>query len=987
MSDHEGQDRPGDGPASGPPGEDPAGKPAPVVLSDAAPPISPRLKIAMEAAAVCGLALVCVFLLYGPRWLSGLSIFRGAIQEQYYLLGQYAFDHQIVEEFREGYFPLWNPMNGLGTPLLGNMLCGALYPLKPIVYVWSGLAARDFYIVLRLLMAALFTFALAKKLRLAFPAAAVAAISFAFTGYMKMFVNENYLNADVLLPAAVLLTLRLKGGRKIRDVVLLGLVTFAVLNNGHPEAAFYTLLLPALLAAAASLGPGRARMTAPLFAAGVGAGVMLSLPMILPFLEYWFRGYHFHVPGTGFFHYSARQAVALWSPWFFGKAPAGAPFLTTPHIVWPETLAGMPAYAESSVPWLIPALGAVPLLLAMIAVSKPRELGRTDLSLFAYALFFLGVMFGLPLFRLIGYVPVFAFSGNFKHPEPGVALCIALLAGRGLQEILRGRVSGTRAANVLVVTLIAVMAMGVIYEPLPGGAGFINKYSGTVLIILTAAGAWLTWSAYQLSGKGKSGGLNPAMRSAIVLLAGSLSLAAVMACLVLDGLAQPMRDPGYEKRISAGGGVARLEDLQPLSRVYISQDISPPNLNILFGLADIRVMDGVNDRRLVEAVNRINGHDRAAAGTYWYKETGYLQPMPDMLKSPLLQLFNVGYALMDGPLPYNRAMERALEQGFVLAPGPGYVGRARFPIKGGSAPGLLTHPPSKIVWDGGGDDHLAGGTLLVHFRPALITEAVAKETDGLWLMVGHGRGIAYARYLHPRRQPTDADVDFVLMGLSCAGEGAGGGEIVLSSLPGASNDYDQAGWADLRAGGPEEFDPGPWQELTRGETWLYHNPEALPRVSLVRGLMKLEGDGALTELADGVVDPRQSVIIEDVADNAGPGREASAGLPGRISAVNYSSQRIGVDAELWDPGRLLVADLYYPGWRALVDGKEERIERADYCLRSVELLPGRHEVQLLYAPASFRLGLWAMIGTLLSMAGMVLGGAAPKRKPMLNVKT
>ncbi len=960
MSDHEGQDRPGDGPASGPPGEDPAAKTVPVVLSDADSPISPRLKIAMEAVAVCGLALVCVFLLYGPRRLSGQSIFRGAIQEQYYLLGQYAFDHQIVEEFRQGYFPLWNPMNGLGTPLLGNMLCGALYPLKPIVYVWPGLAARDFYIVLRLVMAALFAFALAKKLRLAFPAAAVAAISFAFTGYMKMFVNENYLNADVLLPAAVLLTLRLKAGRKIRDVVLLGLVTFAVLNNGHPEAAFYTLLLPAVAAAAASLGPGRARMTAPLFAAGVGAGVMLSLPMILPFLEYWFRGWHFHVPGTGFFHYSARQMVALVSPWFFGKSQAGAPFLVTPHIVWPEKLAGLPAYADTAVPWLAPAMGAVPLLLFLIAVSRPRGLGRIELSMLGYAVFFLAVMFGLPLFRLIGYLPVFSFSGNFKHPEPAVALCIALLAGRGLHEVLHGRVSGTRAANVLVIFFIAAVGMDVIYEPLPGGAGFINKYSGAVLLILLLAGTWLAFTAYQLSGKNASG---PALR----LIAAGLVLMAVMACLVLDGYWQPMRDPGYEQRISAGKAVARLRELEPLSRVYISQDLSPPNMNILFGLADVRVMDGVNDRRLVEAVNRINGHDRAQAGTYWYRETGYLQPMPEKLASPLLELFNVQYALMDGPLPYDRTVSRALDHGSMLAPGPGYVGRARFPVKGGSAPGLLTHPPSRIAWENAADD-LAAGMLLVHFRPALIAGAAAKETDGVWLMAGHG-GLAYARYLFQRRQPTDADVDFTLLGLSCLGrEGCG---LTLMALPGASNTYDQAGWADLRAGGPDAFDPDPWQEMVRGPTWLYRNPEAMARVSLVPGAITLNAESALDALADGSVDPRQEVIIEEAAKDTRAGNDA--GQPGRISAVDYGSQRIAVDTELWDGGRLLISDLYYPGWRARVDDKEERIERADYCLRSVPLGPGPHQILLTYVPASFRLGLWTMVGTLMAMAGMALG--------------
>lgn len=923
---------------------------------------------ALEIMAVLGLALVCIFLLYGPRWLNGQTIFRGVIQEQYYLLGQYAFDRQIVTEFGEGCFPLWNPMNGLGTPLLGNMLSGAFYPLKIMVYLWTSDGARDLYIVLRLVLAALFAFALAKQLRLAFLPAALAALCFAFTGYMKMFVNENYLNADVLLPAAALLALRLREGPKLRDVALLGLVTFAVINNGHPEAAFYTLLLPAFLviATASRKKPlGRAVL---LFCGAISLGVLLSLPMLLPFLEYWFRGWHFHVPGAGFFHYSARQAAALVTPWFFGKLPAGAPFLTPPRIVWPETSPGMPAYAASNVPWLVPAIGAVPLLLAMMAVSRPRGISRIDAALLIYAVFFLGVMFGLPLFRLIGFIPVFSFSGNFKHPEPGVALAFALLAGRGLHMIFTGRVSGTRAANVVLILFVAVLLMGVVYDPLPNGPSFINKQSGSALLVIVVTGTWLAWCARGLNGKK----LSPDMRAFFASLTGIICLAAAMATLVMDGFIQPTRDPGYEKKMEAGDALARLRERASLSRVYVSQDISPPNLNILFGLADIRVMDGVNDRRLVEAVNKINGHDRARAGTYWYREVGYLQPMPDKLASPMLQVFDVAYALMDGPLPYNRTIGRVMNRAFVLAPGANYVGRARFPVSHGSAPGLFQHPPSKIVWEPVLPQTemearpSRSGHLLLHFRPALIQSAAAKEPDGVWFGMIHENSLVYARYLFPRGVPADADLDFAGMGLDCINDNCG--ELILSTLPGASGDYDQAGWTDLRAGPAEAFDPGPWEELARGETWLYYNPSALPRVFLASGVETAGKSQALDDLAMGLADPRETVILEEGVAGAVPGfPEEGSGLPGVVSAIDYSSQRLGVEARMWEAGRLVIADLYYPGWRVFVDGKEEKIERADYCLRSVALAAGVHSITVLYEPASFRLGLWVMMGAAVSL--------------------
>jgi hypothetical protein len=939
----------------------------------------------LQAAGICALTLACVFMLYGHRWLSGQTIFRGAIQEQYYLLGQYAFDHRIIADFKQGFFPLWNPMNALGTPLLGNMLSGVFYPLKALIYLFPALIARDMYIVLRLLTAALFTWAVCRRLKLSFMPSALAAVSFTFTGYMKMFVNENYLNADVLLPAAVLFTLRIRDDRRLRDVVLLGLVVFAIINNGHPEAAFYALLLPVCLVVFGRKIDARFPGTALLFSAAVVSGLLLSLPMLMPFIEYWFRGWHFHVPGAGFFHYPARQIPALVSPWFFGQAPAGAPFLTTPNITWPEALSGMPAYAESAVPWLVPAIGAVPLFLALVAASRLRSLGRTDAAMFAYALFFICVMFGLPGFRLIGHLPVFSLSGNFKHPEPGVALCMALLAGRGIQMIVSGRVTGARVFNVLVIMFVAILFMGVVYEPLPGGTDYLNRRSGIIIVILLAAGAWLAWCSFALrrmikGAPGAGGGIY-----AYAFLSGLVAVTGAAACLVMDGYQQPMRDPGYESRITAGRAMIRLQELAPFSRVYISQEISPPNLNILYDLADLRVMDGINDRRLVKAINTINEHDRARAGTYWYRETGYLQPMSDKLNHPLIKLFGVRYALMHGPLPFNRSATKALSQGSVTAPGPGYVGRARFPLKEGSAPGLYQHPPSRITWfpsramkvDGGQEADPAA--LVVRLKPAVMEEAAGLQTDGTWFSLSGREGLAYCRYLHPAKQPADAFIEPIEMERACLAGRSTYGAITLATLPGASRDFDRAGWADFRAGGSHLFEPGSWQEVVRGETWLYRDPEALPRVFLASEAEYIDGDSALWLIASGELDPARTVVISGTGQEAETeGRGAKGrGMPGMIKAVEYSSQKVRVRAEMWRDGWMVLSDLYYPGWQASVDGGKERIIRGNYCVRTLPLSAGKHTIEMKYVPASFRIGLWVMAGCL---AALIAVAAVGKRE-------
>lgn len=63
------------------------------------------------------------------------------------------------------------------------------------------------------------------------------------------------------------------------------------------------------------------------------------------------------------------------------------------------------------------------------------------------------------------------------------------------------------------------------------------------------------------------------------------------------------------------------------------------------------------------------------------------------------------------------------------------------------------------------------------------------------------------------------------------------------------------------------------------------------------------------------------------------------------------------------PGVLVMSEVYYPGWKAFVDGKETKISRANYMLRSIDLPPGPHAVHLVYQPDSFKVGLAVSLAT------------------------
>jgi hypothetical protein len=92
----------------------------------------------------------------------------------------------------------------------------------------------------------------------------------------------------------------------------------------------------------------------------------------------------------------------------------------------------------------------------------------------------------------------------------------------------------------------------------------------------------------------------------------------------------------------------------------------------------------------------------------------------------------------------------------------------------------------------------------------------------------------------------------------------------------------------------------------------------------------------------------------------GPVSEASIAEP-------HESNRVVVHiAESTRPGVLVLADMWYPGWEATVDGNATTVLAVDGVFRGVEVGQGAREVVFKYYPASFR------IGTGVSLAGLTL---------------
>lgn len=72
--------------------------------------------------------------------------------------------------------------------------------------------------------------------------------------------------------------------------------------------------------------------------------------------------------------------------------------------------------------------------------------------------------------------------------------------------------------------------------------------------------------------------------------------------------------------------------------------------------------------------------------------------------------------------------------------------------------------------------------------------------------------------------------------------------------------------------------------------------------------------------------------------------------------MSYRADRVEIVVQAPGPRLLVLTDVYYPGWKATVGGREAPIYPANLAFRGVVVEPGSHAVVFTYEPTSFALG-------------------------------
>lgn len=150
----------------------------------------------------------------------------------------------------------------------------------------------------------------------------------------------------------------------------------------------------------------------------------------------------------------------------------------------------------------------------------------------------------------------------------------------------------------------------------------------------------------------------------------------------------------------------------------------------------------------------------------------------------------------------------------------------------------------------------------------------------------------------------------------------------------------------------------------QGYSWFV-NPFAMPRAFVTYRARSAPStvDETLAQLSGADFDPMAESLVE------GPVPFEMAGdAPPRGTAATFlrdDETVVEVETTATRPGLLVLADTFYPGWRATIDDATAPIVATNYLFRGVPVPAGTHRVRFEYRPWSVR------IGAVLSLLGLV----------------
>lgn len=880
--------------------------------------------------------------------------------------------YRVVQgEWAAGRWPLWNPWQNAGTPMLGWPMAAVFYPGKLIYAALPYPAAAAAYVLVHLAIALAGAYALARSMGTSPTGSSLAALGYTFGApVLTLQSNVIYLVGAAWMPwglAALQLAAR---GRTRRGLAGLALAMAMQVLGGDPEAAYLTGLAGALLAillsgegAPVDSRPERWRRRV----LGM-AGALVGWTLAVVFLDV----------------ASARGWLPDWEA--TGRLFAQAFSLTAAMLVIGRSATRRARRHRLAMLGVIG--GAIVLAMLLSAVQLvpaweharrttrqdgPLATGLQDFSVEPYRLAELvwPHVYGLEVPENRSWLQALPPAGERMTWSPSLYMgaCLLLLAASG--SGLRGGPASRRWLTVLAILGLAG-AMGKFAGPLwwarvvPGSAGMLGPFDPPAGIARA--------DDFFPDGAGSVYGLLATFLPGFAMFRypAKLMVVAALAIACLAGFAWDRLREETSARLrlrrlgiiglAVSAALAVLVSLaRPGLEAWIRRSV-PIGSN--YGPVDAAGAIEATARGLIQGGTVLGlGVIVSMLATRWPRLAGacaLVLVTADLAIAGSRLVWTVPRSALEGTPEIARLIARAEDR--ERAPGPFRIHRVE-------------------QW------HPSGFT--ERRSPARLSELVAWEHDTLDRLHAEPEGLAYtvvrgvvdvADYLEffearATRARDERGPERTVYSFPRGGYDLWGARYLI--MPVGLNGWmgPERGYIRIAPGGDVVDDPEQSRRWVERQGWqLLRNPRAFPRCWVVHSAIVIptttpgspERAELVTTLVDsaggGPTDPRRRTVdlrrtafveVErsEVRGNLAALRIPPAEAEGTVDITRYEPQRVEIRARLRRPGLVVLADVLDPGWVLTIDGKPAPIWRTNRMMRGALVRAGDHALVYEYRPS------------------------------------
>jgi hypothetical protein len=842
-----------------------------------------------------------------PRWQIWLAAFLIAVAFFGYLLPDRVFyggdtarlylsqQHALSTALQSGALPWWSPDIGAGYPLIAEGETAGLYPVNVALHaLFAPEVLITVSVLLHLTLAGLGTAWLAQTIGISRSAALLSAVVYALGGFVIAHTSHfSVVSVSAWLPWLLLLLQRAisapQPGRRAGYALGLGVVTALQFYAGHAQMSLL-ILLPVFSWACYLILAGEQRVIVIRRllwpVLGIVAGTAAAAPQLLATLE--LASLSQRAGGLSSIFFTSYSFHPLLTATFF------SPFLQ-----------GNP-YPNGSIE-LMGYVGLVPLGLSWIALTQ----GRLKIRWLLAALGICGLLLAFgrsnPLYLLLERIPPFNL---FRVPARYLiwtSSALALLAGMGLDQLQAGAGEPHRRGALfsgLAVTL-AALAVLLALQALSADS-LVALWRWLPLVHAGGLAIWLLGARFQTR--------SALWRVGMVLLCGDLFTYSQVLRATYN-TSYPIEEVRAEPAV-----VDFLHADDSLYRVWTKETILPalsvqreslyPNIAAAYGIQSANMYMPLVPRTYQDYVTSLDSNRLNRLNVRYYIIP---QLLPVDEASELYDVLNPFAAL-----PYDIAHKIDVEDVSAIRV-ESYVSHAADLPDGTLAATIVLTAEN-------------GARLRFPVRVGMETAEWAIDREDVAEVVRHSIAplastfparSSYRNVAHPGHTylgTWELDAPTRITGIQ-----------IIPALPEAYVRIERITFV-TRSGtevlASHLMGVGDHEIVYRTEdAVVYRNLDAWPRAYTVPLKHAIEANSGY-QLADGL----------------------AVDTLGTVEVVSYENQRVTLRALVEEPVLLVLADMAYPGWTAMVDGTETPIGTVDGLFRGIALSPGDHFVEFEYRP-------------------------------------